>query len=170
MISQLPLAFVGVGLTVLYVASITLAILVLALLAASAFYFFRSVDSFDDDVRAATMAMSPGERARFFAIYRSLHPKNPAVAWFMAVILGPIGANLYRGEWLAFAGAVVSLNGLGAWWIESWYSTCPLVLLKNRGLIAYALEIMRDEAPPEAKPTFATGVVASELVPALVAR
>ena len=170
MISQAPLAFVGVGLTILYVASITLAILVFALLAASAYYFFRSVDSFDDDVRAATMALSPAERARFFTVYHALHPKNPAVAWFMAVILGPIGANLYRGQWLAFAGAVVSLNGLGAWWIESWYSTCPLVLLKNRGLIAYALEIMANDPAPDAKPVFVPPAARPELVPAMSAR
>lgn len=167
---QVPLAFVGIGLTVLYVASVTLAILVFALLAASAFYFFRSVSSFDDDVVAATMHMTPVERVRFYAVYRSLRPKNPAVAWFMAVILGPAGANFYRGKWLAFVGAVISLNGLGAWWIESWYSTCPLVLMANRSLIAYALEIVRDEAVPPTTPTPSAVVISAELIPALATR
>ena len=139
------LAFVGVGLTVIVVAWITLAILLVALLAASASNFFRSVDDFDTDVREATMDLSPTDRRRFYDIYASLHPKNPAVAWFLAVGLGPIGANLYRRKWPAFFGALISLNGLGAWWLESIYTTPYLVIIENRATIAYALRLLHDE-------------------------
>ena len=139
------LAFVGVGLTVITVAWITLAILLVALLAASASNFFRSVDDFDNDVREATMDLSPADRRRFFEIYNSLHPKNPAVAWFLAVGLGPIGANLYRQKWPAFFGALLSLNGLGAWWLESIYTTPYLVIIENRATIAYALRLLHNE-------------------------
>lgn len=139
------LGFAGVGLTVVLVAWITLAILLLALLAAAANHFFRSVDRFDDDLREATMDLAPGDRRRFFALYESLHPKNPAVAWFLAVGLGPMGANLYRGKWPAFVGALLTLNGLGAWWLESIYSTPYLVLAENRSLVAYARDLLADE-------------------------
>ena len=139
------LGFVGVGLTVIIVAWITLAILLVALLAASASNFFRSVDDFDTDVREATMEMAPAERRRFFEIYASLHPKNPAVAWFLAVGLGPIGTNLYRGKWATFAGALVTLNGLGAWWLESIFTAPYLVIIENRATIAYALRLLHDE-------------------------
>lgn len=141
------LGFVGVGLEVLVTASITLAILIFALLAAAAYSFFRSVANFEDDVREATMDLDPAMRRRFYAHYASLRPKNAAVAWFLAVGLGPIGANLYRGKWLAFVAAVVTLNGLGAWWLESWYTTPHLVLLENRDLIAYALRLAREDVP-----------------------
>lgn len=139
------LAFVGVGLTVIIVAWVTLAILLVALLAACASSFFRSVDDFDIDVREATMDLSPTDRRRFYEIYASLHPKNPAVAWFLAVGLGPIGANLYRQKWPAFFGALISLNGLGAWWLESIYSTPYLVIIENRATVAYALRLLHDE-------------------------
>ena len=139
------LAFNGVGLNVIVVAWITLAILLVALLAASASNFFRSVDDFDTDVREATMDLSPADRRRFFEIYASLHPKNPAVAWFLAVGLGPIGANLYRQRWPAFFGALISLNGLGAWWLESIFTTPYLVIIENRATIAYTLRLLRNE-------------------------
>ncbi len=139
------LAFNDVGLSVIIVAWVTLAILLVALLAASASNFFRSVDDFDTDVREATMELSPTDRRRFYEIYASLHPKNPAVAWFLAVGLGPIGANLYRQRWPAFFGALVSLNGLGAWWLESIYTTPYLVIIENRATIAYALRLLHDE-------------------------
>ncbi len=140
------LAFAGVGLEVLVVASVTLAILLVALLAASAYSFFRSVGDFENEVREATMDLSPAMRRSFYAHFAALHPKNAAVAWFLAVGLGPIGANLYRGKWLAFAAAVVTLNGLGAWWLESIFTTPYLVLVENRSLIAYALELAHAEA------------------------
>ena len=139
------LAFVGVGLTVIIVAWVALAILLVALLAACASSFFRSVDDFDIDVREATMDLSPTDRRRFYEIYATLHPKNPAVAWFLAVGLGPIGANLYRQKWPAFFGALISLNGLGAWWLESIYSTPYLVIIENRATVAYALRLLHEE-------------------------
>jgi len=141
----LVLGFAGVGLQVFVVAWVTLAILVFALFTAAVNHFFRSVASFDVDVREATMNLDPVTRRRFYERYASLHPKSPAVAWFLAVGLGPAGANLYRGQWGAFVAAVLSLNGLGAWWIESWYTTPHLVVIENRRLIAWALELVRED-------------------------
>lgn len=139
------LGFTGVGLTVVIVAWVALAILVFALLAAAASHFFRNFDRFDDELREATMDLDPRARRRFFEIYESLHPKNPVVAWFLAVGLGPVGANLYRAKWPAFFAALVTLNGLGAWWLESWYTTPHLVLIENRSLLAYARKLLLDE-------------------------
>ena len=139
-------AFAGVAAEIFAVAWITFGVLVAALLAAAAGHFFRICEHFDDDVRELTMDLSPAERRRFFAFYAANRPKNPAVAWFLAVLLGPIGANLYRGERAALFGAVVSLNGLGAWWLESWFSTPHLVTMKNRALADLALEVVRRES------------------------
>jgi hypothetical protein len=139
------LAFAGVALEIWYVAWVALALLVFALLAAAASVFFRSVGHFDDELREATMALTPPERRRFFELYESCRPKNPAVAWFLAVGLGPIGANLYRGNVGAFVAALFSLNGLGAWWLESWFTTPHLVLIENRKSIVWALENVRRE-------------------------
>lgn len=145
MTASCVLAFAGVGLEIFWVASITLVILVFALLAAAANYFFRNVGRFDDDLREATMDLEPAARRRFFELYESRHPKNVAVAWFLAVGLGPAGANLYRGEWPAFFAAVVSLNGFGAWWLEAIFTTPQLVLMKNDSYIAWARQIVDSE-------------------------
>ena len=145
--SYFPLfAFAGVGLVVFFVAWTTLAILVAALLAAAAYSFFRSAVDFDNAVREATMDLAPHARRRFYELYASRHPKDPAIAWFLAVGLGPAGANLYRGKWAAFGAAVITLNGLGAWWMESWFTTPYLVLIENRAHIAWTLFALQRES------------------------
>jgi len=141
----LVFAFAGVGLQIFAVAWIAFGLLVLALLAAAAAHFFRNVGHFDDELREATMDLAPAARRRFYELYESRHPKNAAVAWFLAVAFGPMGANLYRAEWGALFAAVVSLNGLGAWWLESWFTAPHLVLSRNRALIAWALAVTQRE-------------------------
>lgn len=145
MSSYVLLGFAGVGLQVFVVAWVTLAILLVALLAAASYSFFRSVDRFDDELREATMDLDPSTRRLFYARYSSLRPKNPAVAWCLAVVSGPIGANLYRQKWGAFVGALVTLNGLGAWWMESIYTTPHLVLIENRELMRYAMQLVHED-------------------------
>lgn len=145
MSSYVVFAFAGVGLQVFIVAWVALAILLVALLAAASYSFFRSIGQFDDELREATMDLDPQTRRLFYARYSSLHPKSPAVAWFLAVVFGPIGANLYRQKWGAFFGALVTLNGLGAWWMESIYTTPHLVHIENRELIAYAMQLVRED-------------------------
>jgi hypothetical protein len=88
------------------------------------------------------MDLSPADRRRFFELYTSRGPKSAAVAWFLAVALGPVGVNLYRGKAAACIAAIVSLNGLGAWWIESWFTAPQFVLIENRRFIAWALQTM----------------------------
>ncbi len=139
------LSFAGVGLEVFVVAWVTFVVLVFALLAAAANYFFLNVARFDDHVREMTMPLDPEERRRFYALYESRHPKDAAVAWFLAVGLGPIGSNLYRTQWSAFFAAVVSLNGLGVWWVESWFTTPGLVMMKNREYAEWASMIVARE-------------------------
>jgi hypothetical protein len=136
------LAFTDVGIQVFTFAAVALVVLVLALFAAAANVFFRNVEHFDDDVREATMDLSPQDRRRFFELYTSRGPKSAAVAWFLAVVLGPVGVNLYRGKPLPCIAAILSLNGLGAWWIESWFTAPQFVLIENRRLIAWALQTM----------------------------
>lgn len=147
--SFVVLGFAGVGLAVFVVAWVTLAILILALVAASAYSFFRTAPHFGDDLREATMDLDPHTRRLFYERYAALKPKDPAIAWFLAVGLGPIGANLYRQRWGPFFGALVSLNGLGAWWLESIYTTPHLVLIENRASIAYAMHLVREELARE---------------------
>ncbi len=163
-------AFADVGLQIFIVAWVTLAILIAALLSAAVNHFFRSVGRFDDALREATMDLHPRERRRFFELYESRRPKNPAVAWFLAVGLGPAGANLYREQWSACFAAVVSLNGLGAWWLESWFTTPHLVSIENRKHIAWALFVLQSERKLEAEAVAEPGVVSRRFVPVLVTR
>lgn len=172
MVAFVVLSFAGVGLEVFVVAWVTFVILVLALLAAAANYFFLNVARFDDHVREMTMPLDRQTRRRFYELYESRRPKNVAVAWFLAVGLGPIGSNLYRGQWPAFAAAVVSLNGLGIWWVESWFTTPGLVMMKNREYGEWALMIIAREAgapePPGDRGSDGRDVASA--APVLVAR
>jgi hypothetical protein len=138
--------FSDVGLEVWGVAAGLLVLLILALLAASVSVFIRNVPHFQDDVREATMALSPAMRRRFYEIYDARKPRDPAIAWFLAIGFGPIGVNWYRGEGRAFVAALVSLNGLGAWWLESWFTAPQFVLIENRALIEQSLSLLQDEA------------------------
>ncbi len=148
-----PFGFSDVGLEVWGVAAVTLVLLLLALVAASAYVFFRSLAHFQDDVREATMDLSPEMRRRFYAAYDAEKPRDPAVAWFLAVGLGPIGVNFYRGKGLAFFAALVSLNGLGAWWMESLFTAPQFVLIENRALIKQSLSFIQQEAARDARAT-----------------
>jgi hypothetical protein len=142
--------FNDVGLHVWAVAAVTLVLLILALLAASAYVLFRKAPRFQDDVNEATMDLSPAMRRRFFEVYNLGRPRDPAIAWFLAVVLGPIGVNFYRGKGRAFAAALISLNGLGAWWLESWFTAPQFVLIENRTLIKRSLSLVRQEAARDA--------------------
>ena len=164
-----PVAFVGVGLEIFAVAWIALFILVAALLSAATNHFFRSVGRFDDALREATMDLSPSQRRRFYELYESRRPKNPAVAWFLAVVFGPAGANLYRGKWAAFFAAVISFNGLCAWWLESWFTTPHLVAIENRKHIAWAQFVLQSEQPAEPHVPAAPNLDPQILRPVLVA-
>ncbi len=141
-----PFGFTDVGLEVWAVAAVTLVLLILALVAASAYVLFRSVPHFQDDVRAATMDLTPAMRRRFFEVYDAEKPLDPAVAWFLAVGLGPFGVNFYRGKYFTSAAALITLNGLGAWWFESLFTAPQFVLIENRALIKQSLSLVMQEA------------------------
>ena len=146
-----PFGFSDVGLEVWGVAAVTLVLLILALLAASAYVLFRSAPRFQHDVLEATMELSPAMRRRFFELYATAKPRDPAIAWFLAVGLGPVGVNFYRGKPYTFIAALLSLNGLGAWWLESWFTAPQFVLIENRALIAQTLSFLQQEAKRDAR-------------------
>jgi hypothetical protein len=137
-------AFEGVALSVWRIAWVTLAIIVVSLLATSFYCFCRTAGELEDEVRRATMDLSPDARRRFFAVYAALRPRNAAIAWILAVVFGPIGENFYGRRWPAFFAAVFTLNGLGAWSLVSWFAAPQIVMTRNRDLIARALLIARD--------------------------
>jgi len=144
MLSPQPyLAFDSVGWSVIHVAWATLAILILALLAASISYFSRTIARADDIVFEATLGLDRESALLFHGLYRGRHPKNIAIAWVAAVLAGPIGAFGYLRDWPKFTLALLTLNGLGAWWIESWFSTPQLVLIENKRAAIWALEELR---------------------------
>ncbi len=133
------LAFDDVGLRVFTVAWITLALLIVGLLASAAQALARVVGRGDDIVYESMLGLDRASATRFYALYRSRHPKNVAFAWLCSVVAGPIGAFGYLRNWRLFAAAVVTLNGLGAWWIESWFSVPQLVLMENRDIANWAI-------------------------------
>jgi hypothetical protein len=136
------LAFNSVGVTVFQVAGTLLAVLLLALLAASARYFAEAIPRADEVVVEAMLGLDRDGMLAFWDIYRGMRPANVAVAWFLAVLFGPLGAFFYLRDGRRCALALITLNGLGAWSVESWFSVPRLVLLQNRRKAAWARELV----------------------------
>ncbi len=141
MIHCIPLlAFDDVGNTVFTVARVTLALLILALLASAAQALASAIGCENDIVYEAMVGLDRASGETFYRLYRSRHPKSVAFAWLCSVVAGPIGAFGYLRDWRTFAIAVVTLNGFGAWWIESWFSVPRLVLIQNRTIARWAID------------------------------
>jgi hypothetical protein len=135
-----PVAFDDVGNLVFTVARITLAVLILGLLASSASVVASVVRRSDDIVYESMLGLDRDSGSKFYALYQSRRPKSVAFAWLCSVVAGPIGAFGYLRNWRMFAAAVLTLNGLGAWWIESWFSIPQLVIIENRANARWASE------------------------------
>ena len=146
------LALTPVGSTVFHLAIVALGVLVAALLAASARYFNEALPRADAVVFDATLGLEPAAALAFASIYRGMRPKNVAVAWFLAVLFGPVGAFFYLRDGRKFVLALITLNGLGAWSIESWFSVPRLVILQNRQKARWALELVPAAVARSAEP------------------
>jgi hypothetical protein len=136
------LALSTTGATVFQVAVTLLAILVVALLAAAARYFAEAVPLADAIVIDAVLDLDRDGILAFWDIYRGMRPANVAVAWFLAVIFGPFGAFLYLRDGRKCVLALITLNGLGVWSLESWFSVPRIVMLQNRQKAAWARELV----------------------------
>ncbi len=134
------LAFDDVGSAVFAVARITLALLILGLLASAAHAVVSVIRRENDIVYEAMLGLDRESGEAFYQLYRSRGPKSVAFGWLCSVVAGPIGAFGYLGEWTMFSVALVTLNGMGAWWIESWFSVPQLVLMRNRNHARWALD------------------------------
>ena len=130
------------GVTVFRVAAVLLFILILALLAAAARYFANTIPRADRIVIEALLDLDNAGILAFWDIYRGMRPANVAVAWFLAVLFGPLGAFFYLRDGRRFFLALLTLNGLGVWSLESWFSVPQIVLLQNRQKAAWARELV----------------------------
>jgi len=132
------LGFVDVALKVISVAWIALAILILALLASALERFLVAAERADDIMFEALAGLERDAALRLYHAFKT-RSKNIGVAWLLSVVLGPCGAYAYLGNWGRAALALVTLNGFGAWWIESWFSIPQLVLIQKREIAARSI-------------------------------
>jgi hypothetical protein len=135
-----PIVFDGVGNAVFTVARVTLALLIVGLLASAASAVAATTRRADDLVYESMLGLDRESGVKFYELYRGRRPKNVTFVWFLAVIAGPFGAFAYMRNWPLCALALVTLNGLGAWWIESWFSAPALALIENRANARWAIE------------------------------
>ncbi len=134
------ITFDDVGNAVFGVARITLALLILGLLASAAAAVAASTRRADDIVYESMVGLDRESGVKFYELYRGRRPKNVTFAWLLSVITGPLGAFAYMRNWKLCALAFVTLNGFGAWWIESWFSVPALVMIENRANARWALD------------------------------
>lgn len=136
--SLVMLGFVDVALKVISVAWVALAILILALLASALERFLVAAERADDIMFEALAGLEQTTARRLYQLFKT-RSKNIGVAWLLSVVLGPFGAYAYLGNWGRAALALVTLNGFGAWWIESWFSIPQLVLMQKREIAASSI-------------------------------
>jgi hypothetical protein len=125
------LAFIDVARSVILVAWVALAILILALLAAAVERFVVASARADDILFEALLPLDEPTARRFYPLFKR-RSKNVGIAWLLSVVTGPLGAYLYLGDYGRAALALVTLNGLGAWWIASWFIIPQAVLIALR--------------------------------------
>jgi len=124
-------AFIDVARSVIIVAWVTLVILILALLAAAVERFIVASSRADDILFEAVLGLEEPAARKFYPAFKH-RAKNVGVAWILSVVTGPLGAYLYLGDYGRAAIALVTLNGLGAWWIASWFIIPQAVLIRLR--------------------------------------
>jgi hypothetical protein len=127
------MAFIDVAIKVIAVAWIALAILVLGLLAASVRAAVYTLQDADDVVFTTLAGLDERESAYAYRFFKE-RSHSVAIAYILAVVLGPLGAYAYLGQYGKAAIALVTLNGFGAWWIESWFSVPQVVVIAKRKL------------------------------------
>lgn len=125
------LAFIDVARSVILVAWVALAILIAALFAAAVERFVVAASRADDIIFEAVLGLDEPTARRFYPLFKR-RAKNVGVAWILSVVTGPLGAYLYLGDYGRAALALVTLNGLGAWWIASWFIIPQAVLIRLR--------------------------------------
>jgi hypothetical protein len=125
------LAFIDVARSVIVVAWSALAILILALLAAAVERFAVASSRADDILFEALLPLDEAAARKFYPLFKR-RAKNVGIAWILSVVTGPLGAYLYLGDYGRAALALVTLNGLGAWWIASWFIIPQAVLIALR--------------------------------------
>jgi len=124
-------AFIDVARSVIIVAWVSLVILILALLAAAVERFIVASSRADDILFEAVLELDEPAARKFYPVFKH-RAKNVGVAWILSVVTGPLGAYLYLGDYGRAAIALVTLNGLGAWWIASWFIIPQAVLIRLR--------------------------------------
>jgi hypothetical protein len=110
---------------------VALVLLILALLAAAVERFIVASARADDILFEALVPLDEPTARRFYPLFKR-RAKNVGVAWILSVVTGPLGAYLYLGDYGRAALALVTLNGLGAWWIASWFIIPQAVLIDLR--------------------------------------
>jgi len=83
----------------------------------------------------------------FWQMYRNKGPKDVVVAWFLNLLLSPTIAYLYLGKWALAAISLLTLQGVGFWWLYNIFSMPSQVGNLNRLLAEQAITELRLARP-----------------------
>ncbi len=84
----------------------------------------------------------------FRQLYRNKQPRNLVLAWFLTALLTPTVGYIYSRQWVKMLLSIVTLEGLGVWWIVGCFTMPYEVMNYNKHLAdeAYAeLRLARPE-------------------------
>lgn len=78
---------------------------------------------------------SPADAALFHSIYRSKNPRSTLAAWLLTIFLSPTISYIYQNRWIPAAISFLTIQGLGLWWVISWF-TMPSEVAKTNMRLA----------------------------------
>lgn len=97
---------------------------------------------------------NPSDAALFRRTYEAKQPKSVLAAWLLTFFLSPTISYIYQNKWALAVIAFLTFQGLGAWWVISWFTMPGEVARYNLLLADQAFnEIMMWRGPSQAAPT-----------------
>jgi hypothetical protein len=77
----------------------------------------------------------PADAALFRRTYAAKQPKSVLAAWLLTFFLSPTISYIYQNKWALAIIAFLTFQGLGIWWVISWF-TMPGEVARYNQLLA----------------------------------
>ena len=100
---------------------------------------------------------NPADGALFKHIYQTKQPKDVLIAWLLTFFLSPTISYIYQNKWGLAVIAFLTFQGLGFWWLISWFTMPGEVIRYNKNLADQAFnELMMVRPQVAQSPAYAT--------------
>lgn len=128
--------------------TIFIILLVIAWVGGAIWFFTGPAKSADRYVNELSASITRRDDAVLFRqLYRNKQPRSVVVAWVLTAVLSPTVSYIYSRQWVRCLLALVTLQGLGIWWLVSIFSMPFEVMKVNKRLADEAYSELRLARP-----------------------